>query len=83
MRRKISYLVAVAAAIGLLQFAIPSADSAVSEVQEETVQSCPTSKSCPTAKEASDTKDCTKVCPEDKASCPEGKTSCPTSGDKV
>ena len=72
MRRKVSYLIAVVAAIGLLQFAIPSADSAVSEVQEETVQSCPS------AKEA-EAKDCTKVCPEDKASCPEGKASCPTS----
>jgi hypothetical protein len=79
MRKKLSYLVAVIAAIGLLQFAIPS-DSAVSEVKEEAVQSCPANKSCPTDKEA---KDCTKVCPEDKASCPEGKASCPTSGAKT
>jgi len=78
MRKKLSYLVAVVAAIGLLQFAIPS-DSAVSEVQEETVQSCPADKSCPSAKEA-EANDCTKVCPEDKASCPEDKASCPTSG---
>jgi hypothetical protein len=78
MRRKVSYLIAVVAAIGLLQFAIPSADSAVSEVQEESVQSCPANKGCPSAKEA-EAKDCTKVCPEDKANCPEGKASCPTS----
>lgn len=74
MRRKFSYLVAVIAAIGLLQFAIPS-DSAVSEVQEETVQSCPANKSCPMDKEAKEAKDCTKVCPEDKGSCPTSGTS--------
>lgn len=60
MRKKIGFLIAAGAAVALLQFAVPSADSAVSEIKEEAAQSCPVEKTCPA----------TKSCPEDKSSCP-------------
>ena len=47
MRKKISYLIAAGAAVALMQWAVPSADSAVTKVEEEAVKTCPASKSCP------------------------------------
>jgi len=60
MRKKIGFLIAAGATAALLHFAVPSADSAVSQVKEEAVQSCPAQKSCPA----------TQSCPEGKSSCP-------------
>lgn len=47
MRKKIGYLIAAGAAVALLQLAVPSAESAVTKVEEEAVQTCPATKSCP------------------------------------